>query len=240
MVERRAKMEATLGRKEFLIDFAARYVKLISGLFCIALGIVTLLYSDLGLNPWNVFQQGVSLHSPLTLGQASQVVGFVIIVGSMFFKIYPGVGTVTNMIIVGLFVDMLDFSGLFITPGPFVLKLLMCCFGVVVTGFGTYVYISQGIGAGPRDSLMMIITQKTRFNIGVVRNSIEVTVLIIGYFLGGKVGVGTVIVSLGTGPCINFFFKLFKGDPKTQKQDNIVVTFKKFRDALRGMEVRQG
>lgn len=225
-------MDTTLGRKEFFLDFAIRYIKLVSGLFCIALGIVSLLYSDLGLNPWNVFQQGISLHTPITLGQASQVVGFVLIVGSMFFKIYPGVGTVTNMIIIGMFVDMLDFSGLFFIPESIVLKLLLCCFGVVVTGFGTYMYISQGIGAGPRDSLMMIITQKTRFNIAIVRNSIEVTVLIIGFFLGGKVGIGTVIVSLGTGPCINFFFRLFKGDPKTQMQDNIIETCRKFKLAF--------
>ena len=206
-----------------------RYIKLMIGLFICAVGQNLFLYCDLGMNPWSVFHQGLSLHLPLTLGQASQIVGLIIITVCMFFKIFPGIATILNMFFVGYFVDMLINLNVMSTPETLVGKVIMCISGVVVLSFGMFIYMSQELGAGPRDGLMLALTQRTRFKVGAIRNFMEITVLIIGIIMGGKFGIGTVIASLLAGPVLQNIFKIFKVNPKELKQENLIEIFKRLK-----------
>ena len=206
-----------------------RYVKLMIGLFICAVGQNLFLYCDLGMNPWNVFHQGLSLHLPITIGQASQIVGFVIIFVCMFFKIFPGIATILNMYFIGFFVDLIINSNIMSTPDTFVGKVIMCISGVVVLSFGMFLYMNQELGAGPRDGFMLAITQRTRFKVGVIRNTMEITVLVVGIILGGKFGVGTIIASVLSGPSLQKIFKVFKVNPKELKQENLIDIYNRLK-----------
>ncbi len=206
-----------------------RYVKLMIGLFICAVGQNLFLYCDLGMNPWNVFHQGLSLHLPITLGQASQTVGLIIITICMFFKIFPGIATILNMYFIGFFVDMLINLNIMSTPETIIGKVIMCISGVVVLSLGMFFYMSQELGAGPRDGLMLALTQRTRFKVGTIRNFMEITVLIVGIMLGGKFGAGTIMASFLAGPTLQTIFKIFKTNPKELKQENLIEVYNKFK-----------
>ena len=206
-----------------------RYIKLMLGLFICSVGQNLFLYCDLGMNPWNVFHQGLSLHLPITLGQASQIVGLIIILICIFFKIFPGVATILNMYFIGFFTDILISSNVMSTPETYLGKLIMCISGVVVLSIGMFLYMSQELGAGPRDGLMLALTQRTRFKIGIIRNIMEISVLIIGILMGGKFGVATVLSSLLAGPVLQMVFKIFKKNPKELKQENLLDIYRKIK-----------
>ncbi|QSX05496.1 hypothetical protein JYG23_12560 [Sedimentibacter sp. zth1] len=206
-----------------------RYIKLMIGLFICSIGINLFLYCNLGMNPWNVFNQGLSIHLPITLGQASQIVGILIITICIFFKIYPGFATILNMFFIGFFIDIISNLNIISVPQTLVGKIAMCLGGLLVLSLGMFVYITQELGAGPRDGLILAITQRTRFNIGIVKNAIEITVVIVGVLLGGKFGIGTIIASLLGGPVLQTIFKIFKVNPKELKQETIIDVCNKLK-----------
>ncbi len=183
------------------------------GFFLCSFGI-TMMYKaqDLGLGPWDVFHTGLMNHTPLTFGQISQSVGLGIILLSVFLGISPGLGTVLNMIFVGFFIDLINSSPLLATPQSFWGKLLILELGVWVLSLGIYFYLRSGLGAGPRDGLMLGLAKKTNLSIAKIKTIMEVTVLIIGFFLGGKIGIGTMVVALTMGYAIQTVFKIGKYD----------------------------
>lgn len=190
-----------------------RYIKLILGLFLVALGMVIIINADLGYSPWDVFHQGLGNIFGIKIGTANILVGVVIIATGMIMGQMPGIGTILNMFLIGWFMNLLmDFEVLPIFSNTLV-RLLTIPAGMVVIGFGTYFYISAGFGTGPRDGLMVLLVDKTGKSVRFIRNSIETTVLVIGFFLGGPVWIGTVIVSLGLGFAVQFVFNLFNFDP---------------------------
>lgn len=182
------------------------YVQLMMGLWALAAGIVFILKSNLGVTPWNVFHVGVTYHVPVTLGRVIQVVGLILIVVSLGMGRYPGVGTVLNMIFVGIFVDILN---PWVPPmNYYIYQGILLLLGIFCIGLGTGLYINSNLGAGPRDSLMMVLHKKTGKSIRLVRNSIEITVLITGVILGGPFGIGTIAFALGIGPVVQVFLKI--------------------------------
>ncbi|MEA1994397.1 MAG: membrane protein [Euryarchaeota archaeon] len=181
------------------------YIQLITGLFVFAAGIVFMLKADLGMSPWGTFHVGVIHHLPLTLGRISQLVGLVIIVLSLFLGIYPGVGTVLNMFFIGLFIDLINPYIPFMDG--YLSQACMLGMGILFVGIASGLYINANLGAGPRDSLMLGLSKKTEKSVRFIRNSIEITVLITGFFLGGPAGLGTVAFALGIGPSVQFFLK---------------------------------
>lgn len=188
-----------------------RVAALFLGLFLIAVAIVCLLESRLGLAPWDVLHLGIARHSPLTIGTASVVVGLVVLVIAWALGQPPGFGTVANAIAIGLFVDLLlsigwvsSLSG----AGADGRGLLLVA-GVALFGVGSAFYIGAGLGAGPRDSLMLVLSRRTGVRIAVVRTSIELAVIAVGFALGGPVGAGTVAVALLLGPSVEGSFWLF-------------------------------
>lgn len=157
------------------------------------------------MDPWGCFHVGITRHLPLTLGRVSQGVGFIIILASLFLHIYPGIGTILNMILIGFFIDLIN------PHIPFMhqlgIQFGMLGFGVLLIGVASGLYINANLGAGPRDSLMLGLSRKTGRSIRLVRNSMEVVVLVSGFLLGGPVGIGTVVYALAIGPCVQFFLK---------------------------------
>ena len=195
-----------------LWNYVVRLFVVVSGLFLFATGIVFTYRSNMGLGPWDVLHLGISRHTPLTFGQANIVVGAIIILAGLLLRVYPGVATILNMVLVGLFVDLQlrlnllpDFS-----TAPLLVRLLIDVIGVFITGIGTALYISPRLGAGPRDGLMMRLHVLTKARIAIVRALIECSALILGFFLGGTVGVGTLIFAFGIGPCVEVGFYLIK------------------------------
>ena len=185
---------------------------LITGLFLYALGVVCLYRSKMGLGPWDVFHQGISFHTPLSFGQAGIIVGIFLVLASLLIKVIPGVGTICNMILVGIFEDMLLDIRTFQHVGEafWVWRLLLNAAGVIIVGLGTTLYIAPRLGAGPRDGLMLRLHEITKLRVTIVRGCIEVSVLVFGFLFGGSIGFGTLIFAFGVGPVIEFGFALLK------------------------------
>lgn len=223
-----------------------RYIKLMSGLIICAFGIVTILNSNLGLSPWDVLNQGLHKQIGITMGQANIVVGLVVILIGLYFKQPIGSGTILNVIFVGIFVDIFIFSNL-IPWGDTILKqIILFAVGILTFALGSYMYISTGCGCGPRDGLMVVFTKKTGLPVGVIRGGLELFALTTGYFLGGKLGVGTVIFSLGAGYLIQIYFQIFKEDIKKIEHRSVVREIKLLKNYLKqsseycGYKIKEG
>jgi uncharacterized membrane protein YczE len=191
-----------------------RIIRLFVGLFLYAVGIVLTINANLGLGPWDVFHQGLSKTIGITMGQASITMGIIIVVINYFVGEKLGWGTLCNMLFIGIFMDFLMLNNLIPIFENKILQIIMMLAGMFVIGLASYFYIGAGLGSGPRDGLMVMLTKKTGRSVRFIRNCIEVAVLIIGYFLGGFVGVGTIIIALSIGYFVQFAFKLFKFDVK--------------------------
>jgi uncharacterized membrane protein YczE len=202
----------TAGAARRSLAYAGRLVILVAGLFCFAFGIMLTLKSDLGLGPWDVFHQGVSRHSGLSFGTASIGVGFGVLLLSWLLGTRPGVGTVANMVLVGLFIDLIEWSGLLpsFAGRPWPARLAVDVLGVAVVGFGSALYIKANLGAGPRDSLMLALARRLRGRVALVRGALELVVLVAGYLLGGTAGLGTLVFALGIGPAVGLAFRLLR------------------------------
>jgi uncharacterized protein len=192
-----------------------RYLALFSGLFIIANGIVFTINADLGVNPWDVFHIGLANQTGITIGRVMQGVGLLLIAVSYFLKVRLYIGTILNMIFLGLFVDLIIGWGYVFQPDLLWQRILLYLIGVVIFGFGVAVYISANLGAGPRDSLMLALTKASRFRVGTIRTFMEVTVAAIGFLLGGPLGIGTVIFALSIGLFMEMGFTLVRQFKKT-------------------------
>lgn len=189
-----------------------RVASLFFGLLVIAVAIVFLLESELGLAPWDVLHLGLARHSFLTIGTASIAVGLVVLVISWSLGQSPGFGTVANAVCIGLFVDLLlSLEGVSrLSEAGLLVRALLLLAGVALFGVGSAFYIGAGLGAGPRDSLMLVLSRRTGVRIGVVRGTLELTALTAGGVLGGTLGVGTLAVALLMGPSVEGSFWLFR------------------------------
>jgi uncharacterized protein len=190
--------------------YLGRLAMLMAGLACFALGAACTYRAHLGLGPWDAFHLGLSRHLPLTIGQATILVGGGVILVSLLGGVRPGVATIANMIFVGLFFDawntvMPDLAGAGWLP-----QLGLDVLGVLITGIGSGIYIKPRLGAGPRDSLMLALTRRTGWRVAVVRALVELSALAVGFGLGGTVGVGTLIFALGVGPAVELGFRLLR------------------------------
>jgi uncharacterized protein len=192
-----------------------RLLSLVFGLFVFAWGIVLILESRLGLSPWDVLNQGIARHTPLSFGEANIAVALVVIVLAWSLGARIGLGTVANAVLVGGFIDQilrvdavhrLSHAGL---PG----RILLDLGGIALIGPATAFYIGGALGAGPRDSLMLVSAARTGMRIGIVRTALEGCALVAGFALGGTVGLGTLAFALLVGPVIEASFWLLARSP---------------------------
>jgi uncharacterized membrane protein YczE len=195
--------------------------RLFTGLFLYALGIVFTINANLGLSPWDVFHQGISRLTGITMGQASIITGLMIVLLDWVFGERVGLGTICNMMFIGIFMDFLMLNHIVPTFNNIVIRIIMMILGMFIIGIASYFYIGAGLGSGPRDGLMLALTKKTNKSVRLIRNCIEFIVLVVGYFLGGTVGFGTLIMVIGGGYFVQFAFKIFKFDVKKVKHQFI-------------------
>lgn len=174
------------------------------GVFFISLGIAFMVNATLGVAPWDVFHLGVERHLPLSLGQVMQLTGVLLIIISYYLGVKPNLGTILNMLLIGIFYDLMVFLGFTYSPSSVGLRLLLLVVGIFLHGMGTAAYISANWGPGPRDSLMVALNQRFGMRIGYVRTGIEIGALGIGFALGGPVGIGTIIFSFSIGFVMEF------------------------------------
>ncbi|MCR8670875.1 YitT family protein [Agrococcus sp. HG114] len=189
-------------------DTAARVAQLLVGLALYGLSLAMLVRADLGVGPWDVFALGIANHLPMTYGTATVLVSALVLVIWIPLRQRPGIGTLLNGLLVGPAADL----GLWLIPETSVLwqQILLLAGSMLLLAFATGVYIAPSLGPGPRDGLMTGIVRITGWRIWIVRTLIEGTVLLIGWLLGGPVGIGTVIFAFGIGPLIGLFLPFFE------------------------------
>jgi uncharacterized membrane protein YczE len=189
---------------------ALRLGFLVVGLFLFSCGIICFLESRLGLPPWDVLHQGIAKHTPLSFGAANEVVGVLVLGLAWTLGARIGLGTVGNAVLIGLFVILLQplHAVQQLSHQPVAVRVGVLLAGLVLFGLGSAFYIGAGLGAGPRDSLMLVGAKRTGARLGLVRGAIELTVLVAGFALGGRVGVGTVVFALLIGPAVESSFWL--------------------------------
>jgi uncharacterized membrane protein YczE len=177
------------------------------GLILFGFGEGLLIVSGVGASPWNVLHQGVAMSLGLSVGTIAFLVSFLVLLLWYFLDQKIGIGTIINFIIIAIMIDVTILH--FDTPNEFLFQLLMVFTGILLVGFGTAIYLIANLGAGPRDGLMTGLQKKTNAPIALVRTSIEVVVVLLGWFLGGIVGVGTLLYALGIGSAVAIFLYLF-------------------------------
>jgi uncharacterized membrane protein YczE len=172
---------------------------------CIGLGIFglgegLLIISYTGASPWSVLAQGISLNIDLSIGLVTFFVSLFALSLWMFLDQKPGIGTIFNIIIIAA---MIDLSLAFVqTPQSYIGQLIMAIIAVLLVGLGSGIYLVANLGPGPRDGLMTGLQRKTNLPIAVVRAFLEITVVSIGWYLGGTVGIGTLLFAFGIGPAV--------------------------------------
>lgn len=193
---------------------------LVAGLFLFAFGIVLLLESGLGLSPWDVLNQGISEHTALSFGTANIVVALVVLVVAWRLGARIGPGTVANAVLIGLFVDLLLRIDAIeeLADAPLASRVALLVSGILVIGLGSAFYIGAALGAGPRDSLMLVLAARTGTRIGVVRTVLEASVTAVGFALGGTIGIGTLAFALGIGPAVELAFWVLRRSPLADRE----------------------
>ncbi|MBK5251535.1 MAG: hypothetical protein JJE29_02685 [Peptostreptococcaceae bacterium] len=203
-----------------------RLLRLLWGLFLYSLGIVFTLKANIGYAPWEVFHVGFANTAGISIGTASIITGLAVGILSIMLGEKLGLGTILNMVLIGVFLDVILMFKFIPTASNFVFGLIMMFAGMMIISLASYYYIGSGFGAGPRDSLMVALTRKTKLSVGICRGSIELIAVFIGWRLGGMVGLGTIISAFAIGFCIQTTFKLFKFDPAMIQHNTLGQTWR--------------
>ena len=163
--------------------------------------------SGLGLDPWDVFHYGIAQHLPVSFGTVTIIVGVAVLLLWIPLRQWPGLGTVANVVVIGLATDAT--LALLEAPDAMALRVVLLVGGIVLNGLAGALYIGSQFGPGPRDGLMTGLVRRTGRSFRLVRTSIEVTVLVVGWLLGGVVGLGTVLYAVLIGPVVQVFLPIF-------------------------------
>ncbi len=212
-----------------MTEYIFRFIKLNLGLFLYGLGIIVTMRANVGYAPWEVLHSGISQTLGVSIGLVNTAVGAIIVAIVFLLGEKIGLGTIFNMFMIGLFMDLILFLDFIPLYNSFWIGTLVLILGLFIISLGTYFYISSAFGAGPRDSLMVAITRKTGLPVGLCRGILEVSVVIAGWLLGGMVGLGTVISAFAIGFCVQITFRLLKFDPTEVKHETFGVMFENLR-----------
>lgn len=188
---------------------STRILILFFGLAIFGLGDSLVIQSHVGNAPWSVLAQGLSLHTPFSIGACTFIIGATVLLLWWPLNERPGFGTLANIAIISLFIQI----GMWIFPtsnGNWILSILMVFAGITLVGAGSTLYITTGLGPGPRDGLMTAIHHKTKIRVGRVRLGIEICALTIGALLGGRVGIGTALFALLIGNSVAIWLGVAK------------------------------
>ena len=170
------------------------------GLSLFGLGEGLLIVSFTGASPWSVLAQGISLNVNLSIGTITLLISIAVLILWIPLGQKPGMGTIFNALIIAIMIDLcIKYVP---TPSNYIHQLILAAISVIIVGIGGGIYLVSNLGAGPRDGLMIGLQKITNFPIAVVRATLEISVVSIGWYLGGTVGVGTLLFAFGIGPCV--------------------------------------
>lgn len=196
----------------FIRDFLVIQI----GFALFGLSIALTIRANLGTGTWSVFEVALSQITGLTVGTITVIVGFTVLIGALALREKVGWGTLGNILSIGPWLDL----ALWLIPSVeknLILQSAMLLGGVLAQGIASAVYIGVDAGAGPRDSLMLALHRTTRLSLRVARGSVEITVFILGWFLGGPAGIGTAVFALLIGPSVQWAFKIFNVHPHREE-----------------------
>lgn len=184
-----------------------RVPQLLAGLVLYGTSMAMQVRAALGLNPWDVLHEGVTMHTPLSFGLVTAITGVVVLLAWIPLHQRPGVGTVANVVVIAVAVDV----ALALIPAPAGLpwRIALLVGGIVLNGVATAAYVGARLGPGPRDGLMTGLAARTGGSLRLVRTGLEIVVLAVGWLLGGTVGIGTVLYALAIGPLTQAFLPWF-------------------------------
>ena len=190
------------------LSIALRFIRLNVGLFVYGLGISLMVKANIGIPPWDVLAQGISTQTSLSFGISQVMVSLIVLLTWIPLKVKPGIGSILNAVLIGLSTDV--WLPLLAQPSGFVLQILVFVLGMCVVAFCTGLYISSNFGMGPRDGLVMGTRRKFGWPVWLIRTVYESFVLMVGWRLGGQVGLGTVLFAFGIGYLMQLSLRLFK------------------------------
>ena len=171
------------------------------GLSLFGLGEGLLIVSFTGASPWSVLAQGISLNVNLRIGTITLLIRIAVLILWIPLGQKPGMGTIFNALIIAMMIDLcIKYVP---TPSNYIHQLILAIISVIIVGIGGGIYLVSNLGAGPRDGLMIGLQKLTNFPIAVVRATLEISVVSIGWYLGGTVGIGTLLFAFGIGPCVS-------------------------------------
>jgi uncharacterized membrane protein YczE len=192
--------------------YAEKLVRCITGLAFFGFGITLFLRANLGLAPWDIFHKGLSKKLDISIGLVIVGVGLLLLLLWIPLRQRPGVGTILNALEIGFVVNLT--KPLVGEPDQLVVRTLMVIAGVLVIALGSALYIGAGLGSGPRDGLMLGLSKRSiagrQISIRLARTVIELTVMVAGLFLGGSIGIGTLIFMFGIGPLVQLILPRFE------------------------------
>lgn len=191
--------------------FFERLVRCVAGLACFGTGIAFFVRSDLGVPPWDVFHQGISRHTGLGLGTVLIIVAFGVLLLWIPFRLRPGLGTILNAVEIGLVENIAQ--DLIPKTDAIVVRVAFMLMGLVIIAVGSGLYIGAEFGSGPRDGLMIGLNQRFGISVRLARTVVEITVMVVGIFLGGHIGLSTFVFAFGIGPMVQVTLRLFKMSP---------------------------
>lgn len=196
-------------------ELRRRLPRLLGGLFLFGFGTALMVVADLGLGPWDVFHQGISVHTSIPIGSVVIITGIAVLVLWIPLRERIGIGTLLNAVLIGVVMDLtLLWLG---TPPSTIIRWLYLVGGVLIVGVGSGYYIGAGLGPGPRDGLMTGLA-KRGWPIGLARFGVELVALIGGWLLGGTIGAGTVLFALGIGPLVHVLLPRLTVRPVTSSR----------------------
>lgn len=201
--------------------------RLVLGQMLLALGAVFSIQADIGLAPWDAFSMGLSLKTGLSMGDVVILSGLIIVGIDVLLKEKIGLGTIANTMLIGKFIDL--FRNLEFVPrsNTIWISMVMVVLTKIFISLGIYFYVGAGLGCGPRDALMVALGKRlTNLKIGLVRGAMEGVVLLVGWLMGAKVGIGTIISVLGIGFVLQATFQILKFDIKSIRHATLTETFK--------------
>lgn len=208
-------------------EYIRRLFWLLFGVAVSAVGIAMMLQASVGLEPWSVLQQGMAQRTGMTYGTASAIAGAAAIITAVFFGESFGFGTIINIAGCAVMIDAIQAAGLIPQMHGLVSGILLLLGGLELLALGTWLYMKSALGSGPRDALMVALARKFNRSAGACRAVVDVLVTVIGFFLGGPVGVGTIISAVGLGPLINLNFAAVRFRPAEVHQENVAETIQR-------------
>ncbi len=212
-------------------EYSARTIRLVFGLFLYGVGSYMGIQANVGLAPWEAFSMGIFYKTGFLYGDIVVVTGLVIIVIDFLLKEKIGFGTILNAIMIGKVVDLCNWLGFIPQMHNFAAGVAVLLAGQVVICIASYFYIRAGLGCGPRDALMVAMGKRLkRCPIGLVRGILEGSVLLLGWIMGAKVGIGTVIAVFGIGTIMEYTFRILRFDVRNVRHENFADTIKRLRE----------